>query len=94
MRADLPAGTEKSAVRLSMCAGTLLFQSRFCSAHSERNCRALQSTEKARLNGWKVFDFPLENSGFEVGTRGSRQGIYSGVKCNGLHATYLVIYPF
>ncbi len=63
-----PAGTEKSAVRLSMCAGTWLFQSRFSSAHSERNCRALLSPKKARLNGWKVFDFPLENSGFEVET--------------------------
>ncbi len=41
MRADRAAGTEKSAVRLSMCAGTWLFQSRFSSAHSERNCRAL-----------------------------------------------------
>ena len=66
MRADRAAGSEKSAVRVSMCAGTWLRQSRFSSAHSECNCRALWSAEKARLNGRKVFDFPLENSGIVV----------------------------
>ena len=43
MRADRAAGTEKSAVQVSMCAGTCRPQSRFSHASIFGHCRALKN---------------------------------------------------
>ena len=63
MRAGRAVGTEKSAVRLSTCAGTCRPQSRFSHASILGHFRAPNSWLLLR---WKKVTFPLENSGYII----------------------------
>ena len=61
MRADRAAGTEKSAVRLSTCAGTCRPQSRFSPSTILGHFRP---PIRCSILRWNKVTFPLENSGY------------------------------
>ena len=63
MLADRAAGTEKSAVRVSMCAGTCLPQSRFSHASIVGHCRAPKNGGCAP---GKIVSVCGENSRYDV----------------------------